>query len=401
MDMDGRSLGTERSSTFTGGPTASRPGARVSDALAGGDRFAAVLANRTQHGADSSAEGDVSARIREGRTDAATATYNSREAQDKAWKPRNERTVERTDDSESWELDDAAPEAPRGSEDSVQAPNGRAGTAADHDSTHGVGPETSELSSPSHIQPELDPADALGAAGSMALPPAATGPIGSSATPATPGGALAATQSAASPAFAQGHPQGASGAAASRVQTAQPAQAVQGQTAATAAKAATKAAAPRPSLPPEDARAILNEVRIQILDGKREARIQLRPIELGRLDLLIRVNGGEVVAKIAAENAEALAVLESHAPELRAWLAQDGAESVELEFSLIEPEDQNFAHDGEQGHEAGFESAAERRSFGSAGGPRRATARSDAQGLADPSVAAPRRTLKGGVDFVA
>ena len=396
MDMDGRSLGTERSSTFQDGHSNNQPGARVSDALAGGDRFATVLASRTEHGGDANVQDDVSARIREGRTDAASSTYNSREARDKAWKPRDDRTVERTDSSESWEPAEARPEAQQGADDAALDSVQDAGSGST-EGPRGASAANSEGAATADAMPELDASEAQGLAGSKAALPAAAGPIGSNLTQGSAGPTASAAQAMASRGSLQGLLQGANGSAASRAQSGSPAQAVQATTATAATKAASKAAAPRPPVAPEDARAILNEVRIQILDGKREARIQLRPIELGRLDLLIRVDGNHVVAKVAAESAEALAVLESHAPELRAWLAKDGAESVDLEFSLIEPGNEEFAHGSDGGQGAGFEGAAERRSFASASPSRRPAAETDSA----PHDVAPRPTPQSGVDFVA
>merc|ERR1739841_91729 len=66
----------------------------------------------------------------------------------------------------------------------------------------------------------------------------------------------------------------------------------------------------------ERAEAILEQLKVQIRAGEKEARLQLRPQELGLLDMRIKVDGGVVMARLAAESAETLAVLESHAPEL-------------------------------------------------------------------------------------
>ena len=403
MDMDGRSLGTERSSTFQDGISKSQPTARISAALAGGDRFAAMLAGRTEEGSGPEPKVDLSARVREGRTDAATATYNAREARNKAWKPRNERTVERRDSSESWEVADAEPEA-GGQESSAGAAASEATAVAvvsqGRAQSHSHGGPSQGTTVEVNAQTDPDTSDVQGLGGSIAVQPAAAGPIGSNLTQ---GPALTQAASSVQAAASVAPVSALGGAASSRGPAAQPAQAVQANASTSAAKGASKAAAPRPSLPPEDARAILNEVRIQILDGKREARIQLRPIELGRLDLLIRVDGQHVVAKVAAMSLDALAVLESHAPELRAWLSKDGAESVDLEFSLIETGTDEFAHQGGEQPEASFESAAERHALASPGRIRRSEAKENAPSLG--AGAAGRRSsstsLQAGVDFVA
>lgn len=399
MDMDGRSLGTERSSTFQDGTSNSQSGARVSDALAGGRRFAALLANRTEHGAAEDATEDVSARTREGRTDAAEATYNSRESNGKVWKPRDERIVERRDSSDSWETDEPRSAAEPAAQEaaSTELPNADATPGSD---IHEESTPSTKSAPEAQVYPELDPSDAQGLSGPNAAALAAADPIGSSVTAGAPEASISASiQPIAVLSPAQTPIQ--AGSASSRGESAQPAQAVQRASSAAPAKTASQAAAPRPNVPPEDARALLNEVRMQILDGKQEARIQLRPIELGRLDLLIKVDGNQVMAKFAAETKEALSVLEAHAPELRAWLAEDGVESVDLEFSLIE--DSDFTHQEGDSESASFETAAERRSFAdSSRAPRRMAGAVD-QETDDRHPRSTSRALSSpdGIDFVA
>ncbi|MEM8710538.1 MAG: hypothetical protein AAGG01_06270, partial [Planctomycetota bacterium] len=88
MDMDGRSLGTERPSTFLGGVHAGAGDGQGSSAdPAGAARFAALLATRTRFGTGE-VEKEIAGRIGEGRTDAASAAYHSRTIQEKVWKPR-------------------------------------------------------------------------------------------------------------------------------------------------------------------------------------------------------------------------------------------------------------------------------------------------------------------------
>lgn len=400
MDMDGRSLGTERSSTFLGGRSQAAPVSTVAQAVGVGDRFAALLGERASRDVTQVASA-VAARIREGRTDAANQTYNARDAQAKTWKPREERSFGR-DSSEG--VDAGA----QGAGDRSKADPASTGKSAD-----GAGPiqddaATADSQGAEELEaaqadalPEADPSDVPGQAAPHSLPLAPTGPMGSSSVLAT-----GANPTAVAPtmALASGGAALAAGTAAStgpKVATNQPSQSIQPATAAKAARRAEGTTAPRQGLPAEEARALLDQVRIQILDGKREARIQLRPIELGRLDLLIRVDGKAVTAKIAAESPETLAVLEAHAPELRAWLARDGAESVELEFTSIDPDSTEFAHgDGaaEEGSGAGGEA---RRS--------RSGASRGAGGFGEPDSAErsallhsiTRRVPDGAVDFMA
>lgn len=110
----------------------------------------------------------------------------------------------------------------------------------------------------------------------------------------------------------------------------------------------------------ERAEAILEQLKVQIRAGEKEARLQLRPQELGLLDMRIKVDGGVVMARLAAESAETLAVLESHAPELRAWLSREGTERVELSFERLDP----GAGDGHDQAAAGDARGQERREHG-------------------------------------
>lgn len=144
----------------------------------------------------------------------------------------------------------------------------------------------------------------------------------------------------------------------------------------------------------ERAEAILEQLKVQIRAGEKEARLQLRPQELGLLDMRIKVDGGVVMARLAAESAETLAVLESHAPELRAWLSREGTERVELSFERLDP----GAGDGHDQAAAGDARGQERRERGrrSAAAPLAPAAGGDlAEALARTS------TQTTGVDLVA
>ncbi len=354
-----------------------------------------MLANRTEHGTTSEVAAEVTARIREGRTDAADATYNSRESQAKAWKPRDERSVP----SEDMAGQDPAADAPT-EKDSSERTSSREGAEGNLDQgggqphSHGGSPEPETQGQATDAVTEPDPSDVQGQAAPSSAPLAAAGPIGQSVVQGSAGAAPVAAPIAMATVAASA----AGKAAGARAQTSQPAQSILPQAAAKDAKKAQAAAPPKPALPTEQAREILDQVRIKILDGKREARIQLRPIELGRLDLLIRVDGSFVTAKLAAETPEALSVLESHAPELRAWLARDGAESVDLQLSLLDPENPDFAHAKE---DSGTH-------LGDRGdSPANAGRRSAADTTSTPADSAAllssisRRVAEGGVDFVA
>lgn len=399
MDMDGRSLGTERSSTFLGGRSQAESPSMIRGALGDGDRFAALLERRAARDAAKVASG-VSARVREGRTDAAEKTYNSREAQAQTWKPREERRFSADNPIDPGSGNDGH-QADPSSHRRVERGGPEAASDATADSTarsSGARPGAPEVPADPSIEP--DPNDVQGQAAPHSIPLAPNGPMGSGvALVAAPAVAAVSGMGPAGAGVASPIVPLAAGAKAAATQ---PAQSIQPAESAKAARQTQAAEAPRQGLPAEEARAVLDQVRIQILDGKREARLQLRPIELGRLDLLIRVDGKAVTAKIAAESPETLAVLEAHAPELRAWLARDGAESVELELSLIDPGTSEFAH--------GEDPAGSRLGDGSGSGRRgRSRHSSDTNTLQDPTArdraellsSFNRRVAEGGVDIKA
>ncbi|MEM9382044.1 MAG: flagellar hook-length control protein FliK, partial [Planctomycetota bacterium] len=160
----------------------------------------------------------------------------------------------------------------------------------------------------------------------------------------------------------------------------------------------SQAAAPKPGAAAmERAEAILDQLRMRIRAGDREATIQLRPADLGRLQMHVRVDGGAISATIAAESPETLAVLEAHAPELRSWLARDDAQRVDLQLELL------VAADAEEhaAHERAQEQGDGRRD-----GRRRGSADRDPDAAlaAAPDALAralAHRSAEGGVDLVA
>jgi flagellar hook-length control protein FliK len=86
----------------------------------------------------------------------------------------------------------------------------------------------------------------------------------------------------------------------------------------------------------ELAEKVMSQLRARLQLGQREALIELRPSELGRIGVHLRFEDGALTATIRAERPETLAVLEAHAPELRAWLAQGGTEVREIDLGLAE-----------------------------------------------------------------
>lgn len=396
MDMDGRSLGTERSSTFQDGRTQRTVKSTVQGALGGNDRFATMLANRTEYGAASEVAGDISARIREGRTDAAEATYNSRGAKAEAWQPREERSV--PSDQVPGQEPGAGAAASKDSTEHASEHDGLDEPGSNGDQEPQAQPDDrsdADSSAAKSDEPEADASDVQGQAAPHSVPLAAAGPMGASARQ---GAATTAPVAIAAPMLNTVAAQATAKAAGARVQLNQPTQAVQPGAVTKAAQKTQAAGAPKPPMPTEEAHAILDQVRIKILDGKREARIQLRPIELGRIDLLVRVEGGSVTAKIAAESPEALAVLESHAPELRAWLARDGAESVDLQLSLLDPDNSDFAHADEGPGDSLGDRGASASGSGQHPTERPQSTPADTAALLNSLT---RSVTEGGVDFVA
>jgi hypothetical protein len=102
------------------------------------------------------------------------------------------------------------------------------------------------------------------------------------------------------------------------------------------ARAATPAPAHEPTEAQEARRAsqVLQQLRMHLHPGLRSATVQLHPAELGRLAIRVSLEEGGVVARVAAESEEALAVLQRHVPELEAAFADQGFGELSFEFVL-------------------------------------------------------------------
>lgn len=112
-----------------------------------------------------------------------------------------------------------------------------------------------------------------------------------------------------------------------------------GPKATTAAAKAAAAAPPAQAHTAEElelAETVMRQLRARIQLGGREATIELRPSELGRIGVRLKFEDGALTATIRAERPETLKVLAAHAPELRAWLAQDGVEVRDLDLGLAD-----------------------------------------------------------------
>lgn len=324
MDMEGRSLGTERpsvsSSSGSGEPLR--------------ERFAEVFSSRTSDGARqvrqsrASIEEGVSERIRDGRTDAAQASQGGGDVRDDVReRPMEEaaREADREFDSEPAEEADTG----RGDEESQrEAPTEQSAEAPSEDSDDASAEDIgSMLTDPA---PEDEAYD--GAHGGPALQGVVDQWAAGVFRPST------GASPAAPPMVVGGLVNAGLGGPGARPTA--PINTIGGAMRVDMAKAgvekARPAAAPRPPNPAERAAAILDQLRVHIRAGDREATIHLRPLELGLLEMRIRVENGGISASIAAESAETLAVLEAHAPELRAWLSRGGDDQVQLELSLLD-----------------------------------------------------------------
>lgn len=84
----------------------------------------------------------------------------------------------------------------------------------------------------------------------------------------------------------------------------------------------------------ERAADILRQVRVQITPQLHEARIQLHPVELGRVSIHITFEEGRAKTSVRAERRDTLAALEMHLPELRASLRQHGIDAQDFQLSL-------------------------------------------------------------------
>lgn len=76
---------------------------------------------------------------------------------------------------------------------------------------------------------------------------------------------------------------------------------------------------------------LIGQIEISLEPGQEEARIQLHPEELGRVDVRVRRREGRMVATLTVERPETSAEIEAHLPELRDALAERGLELDEVE----------------------------------------------------------------------
>jgi len=315
------------------------PGAanRSSGPGAAAGRFTSLLQSRTAEGtrttrqARESIEDDFAARIRDGRTDAARET--PRRASER---PAGERSDGQKNVGGGREQ--ARPAGRQGRETGSKRRQGATATPGGNAGPSGISARERGLAL-------TDASDAQGVSAELdTTEDAPLAPFLQQVDTPPPAGPAAAAQKSAAP-VARVVPAVAANRAFAAGVKAGPQITNPTVTPALRADAVGKAAriqqaAPKPgSTAMQRADAILDQLRVHIRAGDREAIIQLNPVELGRMRLHVKVNGSSVAATIGAESAETLALLEAHAPELRSWLARDGVETVELELELLTSSD--------------------------------------------------------------
>lgn len=89
-----------------------------------------------------------------------------------------------------------------------------------------------------------------------------------------------------------------------------------------------------PPADPERAEEILRQVRLSLSTLREEAVLQLEPRSLGRIAVRLSLERGTLDATLEVESASTLAVLQHHAPELRAMLELRGLKPEHLGFQL-------------------------------------------------------------------
>jgi len=120
----------------------------------------------------------------------------------------------------------------------------------------------------------------------------------------------------------------------------------------------------------ERAARVLEQVRMFVHPGLRRATLELSPANLGRIDVQITFERGEVAAHLVVEAVDTYEALQRHMPELRASLERGGLDVGQLELSF-------GARDGSQTREQRGESTR-----GGAGGGASDRARAtDARGI--------------------
>ncbi|MDA7582232.1 flagellar hook-length control protein FliK [Luminiphilus sp.] len=85
-------------------------------------------------------------------------------------------------------------------------------------------------------------------------------------------------------------------------------------------------------------------LRVLKTEGGTEARLQLSPIELGRLAITIQTEGDETRVSFVVENSQARSAVESSLPRLRDMLEQSGLSLSDAEVTEKHPNEKDTEH---------------------------------------------------------
>ena len=346
-----RSLDVSGGPSGTGRPTSPVPGTPRGD-------FEADLAQVRRGERREERRELARGRVEERRSDRTERRREASQARESEAGERREATEPTTPALET--PDAPAPEAVRGAQGPEAAPE-RAAQAAETpggETGRGAGAAVEALPAPD-LAPNpstLLPATGLGAPapaaapapGAAAAPTASAAPAGDAGTALRPtaeaadGGEPGPGEGQARPAARPEGPEAARAGESARPAAEPAPSAADGRQAPGAPRAVEAARSPAQSPPPappagapdaaEHAAAILNQVRLRMLPGAREATLQLEPARLGRLSIRLELRRGVTRAEVVVDEAATLEVLARHEPELRAALADAGFQGVEVEL---------------------------------------------------------------------
>ena len=92
-------------------------------------------------------------------------------------------------------------------------------------------------------------------------------------------------------------------------------------------------------------------LRVLKTEGGTEARLQLSPIELGRLAITIQTEGDETRVSFVVENSQARSAVESSLPRLRDMLEQSGLSLSDAEVTEKHPNEKDTEHKADSHNE--------------------------------------------------
>ncbi|MDC0507468.1 flagellar hook-length control protein FliK [Luminiphilus sp.] len=96
-------------------------------------------------------------------------------------------------------------------------------------------------------------------------------------------------------------------------------------------------------------------LRVLKTEGGTEARLQLSPIELGRLAITIQTEGEETRVSFVVENSQARSAVESSLPRLRDMLEQSGLSLSDAEVTEKHPNEKDTEHKADSHNEDGLD----------------------------------------------